>query len=145
MELDFRMHAERTPNPNSIKWVLGRPLVEGGASAHFTSAPAADVSPLARRLFDVAGVEAVFLASNFVTVTKRGDLEWTDLAQPIDEYLLGHYRLTAGGKTCAPVQPPAPVASLDPTHVGRGWRVRCAGAAPLARGREPLATGEASR
>src|SRR5262245_34803535 len=41
MDLDFRMHAERTPNPNSIKWVLGRPLVEGGASAHFTTRPAA--------------------------------------------------------------------------------------------------------
>jgi Fe-S cluster biogenesis protein NfuA len=83
VDLDFRMHAERTPNPNSIKWVLGRPLVEGGASAHFTVRPADDVSPLARRLFDVAGVEAVFLASNFVTVTKRADVEWTDLAQPI--------------------------------------------------------------
>jgi hypothetical protein len=58
--------------------------------------------------------------------------ERPDLARPIDDYLLGHYRLTAGGKTCAPVQPPAPVASLDPTHVGRGWRVRCARAGPLA-------------
>jgi Fe-S cluster biogenesis protein NfuA len=83
LDLGFRMHAERTPNPNSIKWVLGQTLVEGGASAHFSAAPAADVSPLARRLFDVAGVEGVFLASNFVTVTKRPDLEWTDLAQAI--------------------------------------------------------------
>jgi Fe-S cluster biogenesis protein NfuA len=63
--------------------VLGRPLVEAGASAHFTARPEADVSPLARRLFQVTGVEAVFLASNFVTVTKRADVEWTDLAQPI--------------------------------------------------------------
>ena len=58
--------------------------------------------------------------------------ERPDLAQPIDEYLLSHYRLTAGGKTCPTLQPPVPVASLDPTHVGRGWRVRCARAAPLA-------------
>ena len=83
MDLGFRMHAERTPNPNSIKWVLGQPVVEGSASAQFTARPAADVSPLARSLFDVAGVESVFLASNFVTVTKRPDVEWTDLAQPI--------------------------------------------------------------
>jgi Fe-S cluster biogenesis protein NfuA len=87
MDLGFRMHAERTPNPNSIKWVLGQTLVEGSASAHFTARPAADVSPLARSLFDVPGVEAVFLASNFVTVTKRPDLEWTDLAQPIVDAL----------------------------------------------------------
>ena len=83
MDLGFRMHAERTPNPNSIKWVLGQALVEGSASAQFSARPAADVSPLARSLFDVPGVESVFLASNFVTVTKRGDVEWTDLAQPI--------------------------------------------------------------
>jgi Fe-S cluster biogenesis protein NfuA len=83
VDLGFRMHAERTPNPNSIKWVLGQALVEGGASAHFRVRPGADVSPLAHSLFDVAGVEGVFLASNFVTVAKRPDVEWTDLAQPI--------------------------------------------------------------
>jgi Fe-S cluster biogenesis protein NfuA len=87
VDLGFRMHAERTPNPNSIKWVLGRPLVEGGASAHFAARPAAEVSPLAHRLFGVEGVTGVFLASNFVTVTKRDEVEWTDLAQPIAEAL----------------------------------------------------------
>jgi Fe-S cluster biogenesis protein NfuA len=83
MDLGFRMHAERTPNPNSIKWVLGRPVVSTGMSAHFDAAPAADVSPLAARLFAIEGVVGVFLASNFVTVTKRSELEWTDIAQPI--------------------------------------------------------------
>jgi Fe-S cluster biogenesis protein NfuA len=83
MDLGFRMHAERTPNPNSIKWVLGRTLVEGGVGAHFDAAPADDVSPLAARLFAIEGVTGVFFASNFVTVTKRPDVEWTDIAQPI--------------------------------------------------------------
>jgi len=77
------MHAERTPNPNSIKWVLGRPIVESGASAFFERAPSASVSPLAAGLFAIDGVTGVFLASNFVTVTKRPEIEWTDLAQPI--------------------------------------------------------------
>lgn len=83
----IRMHAERTPNPNSIKWVLGRPVTEAGLTAHFDSPPAEDVSPLAARLFGVDGVTVVFLASNFVTVTKRQDVEWTDLAQPIVDVL----------------------------------------------------------
>ena len=48
-----------------------------------------------------------------------------DLARSIDGYLLRHYRLTAGGDACAPIGDPAPVASLDPSHVGRSWRVRC--------------------
>ena len=47
MDLGFRMHAERTPNPNSIKWVMGKRIVEGTASASFEAPPARDVSPLA--------------------------------------------------------------------------------------------------
>jgi Fe-S cluster biogenesis protein NfuA len=81
------MHAERTPNPNSIKWVLGQRLIEGGVSAHFEAAPSAEVSPLAARLFAIDGIAGVFLAANFVTVTKRPEVEWTDLAQPIVDAL----------------------------------------------------------
>jgi Fe-S cluster biogenesis protein NfuA len=83
MELGFRMHAERTPNPNSIKWVLGQPVVEEGVSAHFQSAPEPVVSPLAAKLFAVPGVVGVFLAANFITVTKRDGVEWTDIAQAL--------------------------------------------------------------
>ena len=89
MDLAFRMHAERTPNPNSIKWVLGRSVVDGGISAHFDAAPEQDVSPLAARLFGIEGVVGVFLASNFVTVTKQGAVEWTDIAQPIVDAIKG--------------------------------------------------------
>ena len=83
MDLGFRMHAERTPNPDSIKWVLGRPIVPDGVSAHFEAAPPPSESPLAAALFAVDGVTRIFLASNFVTVSKRADLEWTEIAQPI--------------------------------------------------------------
>jgi len=100
MDPGFRMHAERTPNPNSIKWVLGRPLVEGPASAHFESAPPASVSPLAARLFEIEGVVGVFLASNFVTVTKQPDVEWTDLAQPIVDAIKAC--LESGGPALGP-------------------------------------------
>jgi len=71
MDLGLRMHAERTPNPNSIKWVMGRRIVEGTASASFEAPPAKEVSPLAHQLFSVDGVVAVFFAANFATVSKR--------------------------------------------------------------------------
>jgi len=77
------MHAERTPNPDSIKWVLGRPVMEGGATVHFDASPGSEMSPLAERLFAVDGVVGVFLAANFVTVTKRSEIEWADLAEPV--------------------------------------------------------------
>ncbi len=90
MELGFRMHAERTPNPNSIKWVMGRRIVEGTASASFDAPPAREVSPLAHELFSVDGVEGVFFAANFATVSKREEAEWVDIAQPIVDVLKNH-------------------------------------------------------
>jgi len=87
MDLDFHLHAERTPNPNSVKWVLSKPLVDAGRSAHFEASPSPAVSPLAARLFAVDGVVGVFLARNFVTVTKREELEWPALAQPLVDVL----------------------------------------------------------
>jgi Fe-S cluster biogenesis protein NfuA len=91
MNLDFRMHAERTPNPNSIKWVLSRPVDAAGRSAHFTQVPSEEVSPLAAQLFAVPGVVGVFLAGSFVTVTKADDVEWTDLAQPLVDAIKGFF------------------------------------------------------
>lgn len=89
MDLGFRMHAERTPNPNSIKWVLGSSVVADGNGAHFSEPPLPEQSPLAAALFGVAGVAGVFLGSNFLTVTKADAAEWTDLAPPIVEGIKG--------------------------------------------------------
>lgn len=85
--LDFRFHAERTPNPQSIKWVLSQEIAPGGVTAQFQEPVGADTSPLAARLFAIPGVVGVFLAPSFVTVTKREDREWTDLAQPVVDAL----------------------------------------------------------
>jgi Fe-S cluster biogenesis protein NfuA len=83
MSPGFRLHAERTPNPDCIKWVVGQPLVHHNGTAQFSERPAEEVSPLAARLFDIDGVIGVFFALNFATVTKREDVKWQDLAQPI--------------------------------------------------------------
>jgi Fe-S cluster biogenesis protein NfuA len=83
MDAALRMHAERTPNPDSIKWVVGRSVMQGGATVHFDTPPGVEVSPLAERLFAIDGVVGVFLAANFVTVTKRTEIDWLDLAEPV--------------------------------------------------------------
>lgn len=83
MDLGFRMHAERTPNPNSIKWVLGQDVADVVSSASFEGTVSADVSPLAAPILDVEGVESVFLGPTFITVTKNDGGEWTELAAPI--------------------------------------------------------------
>ncbi len=100
MALDFQMHAERTPNPNSIKWVFSRHIVDGDASAFFESPPSSEISPLASALFAIEGVVGVFFAANFTTVTKRDDVDWADIAQLIVDAINTH--LTAGQPTLGP-------------------------------------------
>lgn len=90
MDLGFRMHAERTPNPNSIKWVVSRSLVEPGRGAYFEDPPGPEVSPLADRLFAVDGVTGVFVAPGFITVTKGEAVEWTDIAQALVDAIKAH-------------------------------------------------------
>jgi Fe-S cluster biogenesis protein NfuA len=100
MDLGFQMHAERTPNPHSIKWVVSQALVPPGVTAHFAEPVAEAVSPLAARLFAVEGVVGVFLAPNFVTVTKRDEREWTDLAQPVVDAIKAF--VASGGPALGP-------------------------------------------
>ena len=109
MDLGFRMHAERTPTPNSVKWVLSAPVAgEGRGSASFEDAPGKDVSPLAARLFSVAGVVGVFLGPDFVTISKEPEAEWTDLAPPI----------VAGIKEWVTAEEPALGSAYEPPDYG---------------------------
>lgn len=119
--LGFRMHAERTPNPNSIKWVLGQAIVEGSGGVHFDSPPAEDVSPLAACLFGIDGVEGVFFAANFATVTKRDGVDWTDIAQPIVDALRAS--LAEGGSAFGPAFERTDVVTDDVGVVARIQRV----------------------
>jgi len=81
------MHAERTPNPDSVKWVLDRPVVTSGGFARFEPGIAHAVSPLAARLLAVDGVASVLLGSDFVTVNKVAEAAWSALADPINTAL----------------------------------------------------------
>lgn len=90
VDLGFRMHAERTPNPNSIKWVLGDPIAEPGVAANFAEPVDDATSPLAARLFAVRGITGVFFASNFITVTKEDGVDWQDIAQELVDAIKAH-------------------------------------------------------
>jgi Fe-S cluster biogenesis protein NfuA len=80
---ELRMHAERTPNPESVKWVLGRAIVPDGGCATFGPEVDAGISPLAAILLAVEGVERILLGSDFVTITKSSEVAWSELAGPV--------------------------------------------------------------
>lgn len=70
--------AQPTPNPESMMFMPGRTVLENG-TYDFQTARSALVSPLAIKLFAIDGVAGVFLANDFVTVTKKEDVSWSVL------------------------------------------------------------------
>ena len=93
------IQTEATPNPSTIKFLPGRAVMEKG-TAEFASAQDAAMSPLARRLFAVQGVELVFLGADFVSVSKADDTDWSMLKPMILGALMEH--LSVGGPVVLP-------------------------------------------
>ena len=70
------IQTQDTPNPNSLKFIPGVMVLESG-TYNFPHAMAAHNSPLARSLFRIEGVKAVFFGSDFITITKAEDeVDW---------------------------------------------------------------------
>ena len=85
------IQTETTPNPATLKFLPGLDVMPEGV-ADFTSVEAAQVSPLAGRIFRVAGVKAVFLGADFVTVTKDEATEWAHARPAIMGAIMEHYQ-----------------------------------------------------
>ena len=84
------IQTETTPNPATLKFLPGRDVLPEG-NVNFTSAEAAKDSPLATRLFAVAGVDGVFLGPDFITVTKAADRGWPDLKPALLGAIMEHF------------------------------------------------------
>lgn len=83
------IQTEATPNPQTLKFIPGKPVLADG-TADFRGKGDADASPLARRLFDIDGVSGVFLGADFISVTK-GEAEWQHLKPMILGAIMEHY------------------------------------------------------
>ncbi|GGE37537.1 NifU family protein [Actibacterium pelagium] len=85
------IQTESTPNPATLKFLPGQTVLEAG-TADFPTAEAAEASPLATRLFGVAGVTGVFFGSDFVTVTKAEDSAWEHLKPALLGAIMEHFQ-----------------------------------------------------
>lgn len=76
-----------TPNPETMKFVANK-LLYPGKSIDFQDENAASPSPLAKELFSFPFIKAVFIASNFITLTKTLETEdWQDVIPTIKQFL----------------------------------------------------------
>ena len=83
------IQTEATPNPATLKFLPGKPVLPGG-TRDYRDAEAAAESPLAQKLFSVKGVSGVFLGQDFITVTRAG-AEWQHLKPAILGLIMDHY------------------------------------------------------
>ena len=83
------IQTEATPNPATLKFLPGRPVLETGTMDLRDAAEAAK-SPLAERLFAINGVNGVFYGSDFIAVSKA-EGEWTQLKPAILGAIMEHF------------------------------------------------------
>ncbi|MFC7735457.1 NifU family protein [Roseomonas sp. GCM10028921] len=84
------IETEATPNPATLKFLPGQPVMGDRGTADFVSPETAARSPLAERLFQLDGVARVFLGADFVTVTKTNGADWGDLRPQVLGALMEH-------------------------------------------------------
>jgi Fe-S cluster biogenesis protein NfuA len=81
------IYTEMTPNPETMKFVANK-LLYPGKSIDFQEESAAGPSPLAQELFSFPFIKSVFIASNFVTLTKKSETEdWQDIIPTVRQFL----------------------------------------------------------
>jgi NFU1 iron-sulfur cluster scaffold homolog, mitochondrial len=88
MKVPITLYAEMTPNPNTMKFVANKHLLLTGESAEFLSqAEANGYSPLAEELFNFPFVKSIFIAANFVTITKNDSISWDFITMELREFI----------------------------------------------------------
>jgi Fe-S cluster biogenesis protein NfuA len=75
------IQTEATPNPATLKFLPGRPVMDEG-TFEARDLDEAERSPLAKALMQVPGVSGVFFAPDFISVTKN-EGEWQHLRPAI--------------------------------------------------------------
>jgi Fe-S cluster biogenesis protein NfuA len=83
------IQTEATPNPATLKFLPGRPVLDTGTLDMPDKAAAAQ-SPLAMRLFDIPNVGGVFYGSDFISITKR-DGDWQQIKPAILGAIMEHF------------------------------------------------------
>jgi Fe-S cluster biogenesis protein NfuA len=75
-----------TPNPHALKFVLNKRLLNV-ESRQFPDKESAENDPLAKGIFNIAGVVSVFYMDKFVTIEKSPDTNWGQIQRPFIEFL----------------------------------------------------------
>lgn len=87
-----KIQTEGTPNPNALKFILDRTLLEDG-TYDFPNKESAKNSPLAQNLFMFPEVKEVLIGKNFITITKAQEASWNYIYDKLIESINSHITL----------------------------------------------------
>tara|TARA_B100001248_G_scaffold253282_1_gene230338 strand:- start:942 stop:1490 length:549 start_codon:yes stop_codon:yes gene_type:complete len=85
---EIKVWAENTPNPQSKKFLFSQVISE--SVVEIANSEEAHISPLANKLFGFPWMQAVFIGSNFITITKQDWVDWEILTEPLCGLLSEH-------------------------------------------------------
>jgi NFU1 iron-sulfur cluster scaffold homolog, mitochondrial len=85
------IQTEATPNPDTLKFLPGQPVAGAAGPFDYPGPEAAGGSLLARALFQIDGVERVFLGADFVSIGKAADRDWKHLKPHILAGIMDHF------------------------------------------------------
>jgi Fe-S cluster biogenesis protein NfuA len=80
------IYAEMTPNPGVMKFVANK-VLNAGSPVDFTTSSDVSISPLSKKLLNFPFVDAVFIANNYVSVTKNPQVEWDMVMTELREFI----------------------------------------------------------
>ncbi|KJS05293.1 MAG: hypothetical protein VR77_09030 [Flavobacteriales bacterium BRH_c54] len=93
----FTVYAEMTPNPNTMKFVSNRWLITNDKSYEIlANQRVGGPSPLAEKLFNFPFINGVFIAANFVTLTKSDIIEWQDVVMELRDFITDYLNSEEG-------------------------------------------------
>jgi Fe-S cluster biogenesis protein NfuA len=86
-EIPYIIYAEETPNPSSVKFVANKLLLVSGATAEYQTISETTFAPIAKQLFQFPFVKSIFIASNFVTITKHDAVMWEEIRDELRVFI----------------------------------------------------------
>lgn len=87
-EIPYTLYVEATPNPASMKFVANKLLItEKGATAEYKNISETQTAPIAKQLFQFPFVKTVFIAGNFITITKIDAIDWDEITLELRVFL----------------------------------------------------------
>ena len=86
--MNYSIYVESTPNPEVMKFVANRMLAD--KSIEIKTLQEAKGISIAEELLKFPFVNSIYLSSNFISISKSGQVEWENIAMQLRVFIADH-------------------------------------------------------